>query len=260
LIIFDQINEESVNFQDRTRQILTLLTERGSAEVPELAAQLHTSEITVRRDLARLAADGLIVRTHGGAMQPGLLPNAVDFAHKAVANVEQKDAICRIAAGLIADGDVLFLDCGSTVARLCPLIRQRPVRVITNSLPVVLALLGSAVRVNLVGGEVDPVRQAVHGLMATEHIARYRADKAFVGVDGLSTNGLSANSETEATLTRSLMAHANQTIALAAGRKIGRDSYVQFAPLAALQTLVTDVTADAATLADLRAQGLTVLH
>jgi DeoR family transcriptional regulator, fructose operon transcriptional repressor len=241
-----------MNFQTRTRQILALLNERGSAEVRDLAEALDTSEITVRRDLTRLAADGLLVRTHGGAMQTGLVPRPVSFGQKSAVNEAQKDHICRIAATLIEDDDVIFLDCGSTVVRLCPLIRQRSIRVITNSLPVVAELLGSAVTLNLIGGEVDPVRQAMHGLMASEHIARYRATKAFVGADGLSVSGLSANSEIEAALTRSLMAHADRTIVLADGSKLGRDSYVQFAPLSAVHTLITDPGADAAVVAELR--------
>ncbi len=224
-----------------------------------MAEALQTSEITVRRDLTRLATDGLLIRTHGGAMQAGLMPKPVSFVQKSAANTEQKDHICQIAARLIDDGDVIFMDCGSTVVRLCPLIRQRPIRVITNSLPVVAELLGSAVKINLVGGEVDPVRQAVHGLIADEHISRYRANKAFVGTDGLSANGLSDNSEVEAAITRSLMAHADQTIVLADSSKLGQDRYVQFAPLSAVHTLITNPGADAATVADLRKAGLYIL-
>ena len=78
------------------------------------------------------------------------------------------------------------MDCGSTVFRLCPFIRHKRIAVVTNSLPVVAELMGSDVAVNLVGGEVDKERQAVHGLMAEEHIARYRANRAFIGVDGIS--------------------------------------------------------------------------
>ncbi len=248
-----------MNFQNRTRQILALLNERGSADVPELAQHLQTSEITVRRDLTRLAADGLLVRTHGGAIQPGLVPKAMSFVQKQTANVDAKDAICRIAAGLIDDGDIIFLDCGSTVARICSLILHRPIRVITNSLPVVAELLGSAVAINLIGGEIDPVRQAVHGLMAIEHIARYRANKAFVGADGVSINGLSANSETEAVLTRSLMEQADKTIVLADSSKLGQDRYIQFAPLSAVNTMITNAEADVAVVNALQSAGLFVL-
>jgi DeoR family transcriptional regulator, fructose operon transcriptional repressor len=248
-----------VNFLARKPQILALVAQRGSVEVRELAEQLNTSDITIRRDLARLAADGLVQRTHGGAMHISLTQPPVSFANKAAINADAKDHICRLAVQQIDDGDVLFLDCGSTVFRLCAFIRHKPIRVITNSLPVVAALLDSAVSVNLIGGEVDAGRQAVHGLMAEEHIARYRADKAFVGVDGLSINGLSANSEVEAAITRAMLVHSDRAFLLADAGKLGRDKYVQFAPLSAIHALITDPSANAVVLNGLRNAGLTVM-
>lgn len=232
-------------FQNRKQTILALIQEQGSAEVNELATLLNTSEITVRRDLGTLAADGLVYRTHGGAMRVDLAKNPVDFVHKSARNAEQKDHICRLAAQEIQDGDTILLDCGSTVFRLCPFIRNKSIRVITNSLPIVYELINSAVTINLVGGEVDAERQAVHGEIAREHIARYRADKAFIGVDGLSrVNGLSAGSEKEASIALALARQATHVYLLCDTSKLERESYFQFAPLTLVNTLITDSRAD----------------
>ncbi|KAB7733173.1 DeoR family transcriptional regulator [Rudanella paleaurantiibacter] len=234
-----------MSFQIRKAKILGLLEQAGGAvDVRQLAASLDLSDMTVRRDLNALAEQGLIIRTHGGAMLPGLADRPVSFAGKSAQQHEAKEQIARRAAAEIVDGDVIFMDCGSTVFALCPYIRQKRITVITNSLPVVAELMRSNVTLNLVGGEVDKERQAVHGLTAESHIARYRADKAFVGVDGVSVaNGLSANGEKEATLTLALMRQAAHTYLLCDASKLGQDRYLQFAPLSVVEVLVTDPAA-----------------
>ena len=209
--------------------------------VKELAEEIGISEITIRRDLVVLANDGLLYRTHGGAMRLDLVNAVADFKNKTASNVEQKDYICRIAAQEIVDGDIIFMDCGSTVFRLCQFIKQKKIRVVTNSLPVLYELMDSSVAVNLVGGEVDKERQAVHGKIAEEHIARYQVTKAFIGVDGISAeNGLSAHSEQEAGITLAAASHADVIYLLCDASKVGRDKYLQFAPIKLINVLITD--------------------
>jgi DeoR family transcriptional regulator, fructose operon transcriptional repressor len=178
-------------------------------------------------------------------MKNSLAQPPVTFAQKAALNADAKDRICRRAAAEIQDGDVLFMDCGSTVFRLCAFIKNKRIKVITNSLPVAHALLGSEVSVNLIGGEVDAERQAVHGSMAQEHVARYHATRAFLGVDGLSVaNGLSAHSEHEASMTLAMAARATTTYLLCDSSKLGRESYLPFAPLGLVGCLITDALAE----------------
>lgn len=234
-----------MNFQKRKNIILHLIEDQGEVNVKDLADRIGTSEITVRRDLIALAADGLIYRTHGGAMKIELTKTPVDFKNKVAANVEQKDHICRLAAREIQEGDVIFMDCGSTVFRLCQFIKQMDIRVVTNSLPVVYELMNSSVKINLVGGEIDKDRLAVHGRIAEEHIARYQVNRAFIGVDGISVeNGLSAHSELEAGITLAMAAHADITYLLCDSSKIGKDKYLQFAPVTLVNVLVSNEKTD----------------
>ena len=250
-----------MNFQHRKRLILQMVEERGSADVPELADLLQTSTMTVRRDLIQLAASGLLYRTRGGAMTIRLAMDTQQFAHKAAVNADRKEYICRIAAGEIQEGDVVFMDCGSTVFRLCPFIRNKRITVVTNSLPIVAELMNSDVSINLVGGEVDKNRQAVHGRMAGEHIARYRANRAFIGAGGISLkNGLSANSEREADTAATMARQSEKTYLLCDSSKLETDNYVNFAPLSLFTVLVTDNLADADVLTRYRQAGLTVMN
>lgn len=247
-----------MNFQKRKRIILAKLTDAGEASVKELADEIGISEITVRRDLLILAGDGLLYRTHGGAMRLDLVKTPANFTNKIASNAEAKDHICRLAARYIQDGDTIFMDCGSTVFRLCQFIKNKEIRVVTNSLPVLHELIDSDVKINLVGGEVDKERQAIHGKIAEEHIARYHFDKAFVGVDGISAeNGLSAHSELEAGITLTAAAHAQETYLLCDHSKIGKDKYLQFAPASIAQVIITNKKTEA--VLDLEKAGLTVI-
>ena len=249
-----------MNFQNRKRIILQTLEQAGTADVHALALLLQTSDMTVRRDLVELAQQGLLYRTRGGAMRLDLASNPVRFENKVAQRTEQKIYIARRAAETIQEGDIIFMDCGSTVFQLCPFIRHKRIQVITNSLPVAAELIGSSVTVNLVGGEVDAGRQAVHGLMAERHIRLYRADRAFIGVNGVSVeHGLSANSEHEAGITLAMAQQAKQAYLLCDSSKLEQTRYLQFAPLELVQTLITDQDAPTAQLAHYRATGLTVV-
>lgn len=230
-----------MSFQNRKQAILKIVEEKDEVEVGELAQYLGISEITIRRDLTLLAADGLVYRTHGGAMKPSLAQAPFTFTNKIAVNANQKDLICRMAAQEIQERDVIFMDCGSTVFRLCQFIKNKKIKVITNSLPVVYELINTQVSINLIGGELDSQRQAIHGRIAEEHMARYQATKAFVGTDGLSVaKGLSALSEKEASITLAMAKNAQTTYLLCDASKLGQDKYFPFAPLSLIQVLVTD--------------------
>ncbi|MCP9768557.1 DeoR/GlpR transcriptional regulator [Lacihabitans sp. LS3-19] len=230
-----------MSFQTRKPKILEIIEQNGSVEVQSLAFLMRTSEITIRRDLNTLAEDGLVYRTHGGAMKISLTKTPIDFANKSTINADLKDEICVKAAKLIQDGDIVFLDCGSTVFRMCPYIKSKKIKVVTNSLPIVNELLNTEVQVNFAGGEIDAERQAAHGKIANEHITRYKANKAFLGVDGISIkNGLSSSSEKEAEMTMTMANNALETFFLCDSTKFEKDKYLPFAEISYVKNLITD--------------------
>ena len=115
---------------------------------------------------------------------------------------------------------------------------------ITNSLPVMSSLAGSGVKVNIIGGEFDHERQAVHGPTAVQHIMRYRATKAFIGADGVSLRrGLSAASEKEAEITLAMASQSEEVFLLCDSSKLESDRYMQFAPLSLVHVLISDSSA-----------------
>ncbi|UOE52657.1 DeoR/GlpR family DNA-binding transcription regulator [Mucilaginibacter sp. SMC90] len=246
-----------MNFPKRKQKIIEQLNQSGEVDIKQLAVELNISEITARRDLNQLATDGLLYRTRGGATKVNPLEKPHSFVNKSAQNAAVKDAICRLAAMQINDGDIIFMDCGSTVFRLCQFIKNKKIKVITNSLPVIYELQDCAVSVNIIGGELDKERQAVHGATAIEHIQKYRGTKAFLGVDGISKKGLFANSEHEASITTAFAANSAYTYILCDAGKIGRETYLNFASLDIINAIITD--ADTNQLKGFKDTGITAL-
>ncbi|MCE7063813.1 DeoR/GlpR family DNA-binding transcription regulator [Dyadobacter sp. CY326] len=250
-----------MNFQERKRKILAAVDESGSLSVFELAEKLSMSPATIRRDLHDIANEGLLLRTHGGAMK---IENQVltSFTAKSDTNEDNKEKIAALAAEYVTDGDIIFLDCGSTVFRMCRYLKKKHgIKVITNSLPIMAELIDTpAINLNLIGGEIDKQRKAVHGHKAIEHIDSYHAHKAFIGIDGLSAqNGLTAHSEHESSITSAFIRNASQIYVLCDSSKIGKDSHIKFGSLDMINCLFTDANLDAAKKKGLVDKGLEVV-
>ena len=227
----------------RHKHILDTLQRGQFVAVQDLVQRLEVSPMTIRRDLAELEEQGYLIRKHGGAVKSEAIERMFSFSRRLERAAEQKEEICRLAARFVEDGEVIFVDCGTTLFRLCRhILSRRGVRVITNSLPVVSELLPHAhVRVSLVGGELVGERQATYGQAAERAIGEYHADKAFIGADGLSlAKGLSSYDEQEAGVTRRMAEHADRVFLLCDSSKIEKDSYFRFAPLSLFDVLVTD--------------------
>jgi DeoR family transcriptional regulator, fructose operon transcriptional repressor len=250
-----------MKFQQRKTIILRALSTQETIEIRDLAKELGVSEITVRRDLGSLADSGLIVRTHGGAMSLKASRDLVDFGSKAAIRQEEKDYIARLASKRVTNGDILFLDCGSTIFSMVPYLKGKQIKVITNSLALANALASSGVEINLIGGEVDQQRMAVHGAMAVQHISRYKATKAFIGVDGISVaGGLSAHSEKEAESALAMAKQSKEVYLLCDSSKLENDKYLRFAPLSLIDCLITDGKASEGMIQSYRKTGIEVLN
>jgi DeoR family transcriptional regulator, fructose operon transcriptional repressor len=250
-----------MNFQERKRLILKSLEDKPSMDVKSLSKALKVSEITIRRDLNILSEKGLIYRTHGGAMNPAATREEIAFSNKAAVHPKEKEYIAKLASSYIKDGDTVFMDCGSTVFAMVPFIRHKRIKVITNSFPLVSALSKSEVSINLIGGEFNYERMAIHGKIALEHIKRYHAEIAFLGVDGISlTNGLSSNSEFESEITTAMANASERVFLLCDSSKFERDKYLAFAPLSTIRTIITDGNLKPALLTRYRKAGVEIVN
>jgi DeoR/GlpR family transcriptional regulator of sugar metabolism len=247
---------------ERRRRIAESIRSKGVISVAEMAEVLGTSEITLRRDLKTMAGEGLVVRTHGGAVLPDGLVNEPSYTEKANQAAAEKAAIARVAAGMIRPGDSIILGPGTTTLALARLLADlTELTVVTNSLLVAQALLpASRVELILTGGTL---RRAIHALVgpaAEEPLRMLRASRVFMSGNGLTVErGLSTPSPLVAAADRALAAAAQETVVLADHTKIGKETMCQTVPLDRISILITDARADPRQLAQIRKAGVTVL-
>jgi DeoR/GlpR family transcriptional regulator of sugar metabolism len=226
----------------RRRELLLTEVRAGHGDINSLAAQFGVSLSTVRRDLAALARAGRIMRTYGGAVEPGhgREPSlqAKEHVHRA-----DKDAIARRAAALVGRGDVLLLDAGTTVGRLAWHLRQRDgITVVTNGLSTLLALADApGVEVIVLGGRLRRPNEAFLGPEVDLALRRYRPDLAFLGADGVEpTRGLNCPSPEQASVKELMAAAARQAWVLADHSKLTTEPFAYWAAMPAGTGLVTD--------------------
>lgn len=223
----------------RKQHLLALLQRDGQIVAKALSAELGLSEDTIRRDLRELAQEGRLLRVHGGALPTSAaLGNFVQRQQLASA---EKEAIARAAAGLVRDGQVVFIDGGTTAVQwaraLAPALRAT---VVTHSPSVAVELATHAhVEVVLIGGKLFKHSVVAVGATAIESIARFRAELYFMGVTGVRADiGLTTGDMEEASVKRALMAAAAETVVMASPEKLNAASPCVIAPLAHATTLV----------------------
>jgi DeoR family fructose operon transcriptional repressor len=246
----------------RKKIILKTLNEQGILSTQEVMKECGVSEITIRRDLIELEAKGLLIRTHGGAVTSKAGDQLFTFDLKINQNRQNKEEICKTASRFIENNDIIFIDCGTTLSYLTKYITKiESLIVITNSLPIVSELINfSNIKVILIGGEVTSERKAIYGPVAGNNIRQYHANKAFIGVDGVSLqNGLSSFDEKEAAITLKMAENSDQVFLLCDSSKIEKNSFVKFAPFSLIDYLITDKEVDSEYLEKYRKSNINIV-
>src|SRR6266705_1730967 len=247
---------------ERKRLIAESIRSKGVVSVAQMADALGTTEITLRRDLRSMAREGLLVRTHGGAVLPAALGHEPSYTEKAQQAAEEKAAIARLAAEMVRPGDSIVLCPGTTTLALARLLVHFPeLMVVTNSLLVAQALMEAPrVEVILTGGALRRPIHALVGPSAEDSVRSLRASQAFISGNGFTAGrGLSTPSPLVAATDRALAGAAQQVVVLADHTKIGHDTMCQTVPAARIHTLITDSRADPNELDAIRSAGVEVL-
>ncbi|MEU3347982.1 DeoR/GlpR family DNA-binding transcription regulator [Streptomyces sp. NPDC006700] len=246
---------------DRLRQITDAVREAGSLGVGRLAELTGASEMTVRRDLETLAAQGVLERFRGGARTLLLRGEEPPFTLRAQEGTRAKERIGAEAAALIADGETVVLDSGTTCLEVARALRGRRVTVMPLSLQAVNVLADSPGQTTLLvpGGRPRPGEGALTGPLTLSSLAALRFDTAVVGCCGLNAQqGLTAYDLDDAAVKRAAIESARRVLAVADGSKLSRTAHAFVAPVARLHTLVTDESAPPDEVEALRAAGTSV--
>ncbi|MFF9125321.1 DeoR/GlpR family DNA-binding transcription regulator [Streptomyces sp. NPDC014889] len=246
---------------DRLRQITDAVREAGSLGVGELAELTGASEMTVRRDLEALAAQGVLERFRGGARTLLLRGEEPPFTLRAQEGTRAKERIGAEVAALIADGETVVLDSGTTCLEAARALRGRRVTVMPLSLQAVNVLADSPGQTTLLvpGGRPRPGEGALTGPLTLSSLTALRFDTAVIGCCGLNAQqGLTAYDLDDAAVKRAAIESARRVLAVADGSKLSRTAHAFVAPVTRLHTLVTDDSAPPDEVEALRAAGTAV--
>ena len=228
--------------EERQRLILSIVKTRGSISITEIQRKLKVSRETIRRDLVAMADNQLLRKTHGGALS--LEQHEPEMKVREVTNVEGKQAIGRLAASLVPDGASVILASGTTVQAVAEaLTARRDLTVFTNSIFSCGKLMGhNGNRVYLLGGEIQPSNGATLGRDATEMLANYFADFAFIGAGAISPAGwLMDYTREEGELHGRMLVSARTTAVVADHGKFGRFAPIRVGNFDKATHLITDV-------------------
>lgn len=252
--------------EERKRQIASLTAVEGRVSVTDLAQRFDVTAETIRRDLSALHDEGVVQRVHGGAVaSQSVLSAELPLDTRSRSSSDAKGAIARAALQFLPASGGVFLDSGSTTSCLAELLAHHPpaggCSFVTNSLPIALGLSSAGVPdVQLLGGSVRPIAEAVVGGTALRTLALMRAEVAFIGTNALTIDhGLSTADAQEAAVKSAMVTNSRKVVVLCDSTKIGNDYLVSFAPLSAVDVVVTDGATPEAFVEELRAQGVDVV-
>ncbi|SER38751.1 transcriptional regulator, DeoR family [Streptomyces sp. yr375] len=215
----------------------------GAVSLRELARVVQTSEVTVRRDVRALEAEGLLDRRHGGAVLPGGFTRESGFPQKSHLATAEKTAIADLAANFVEEGEAIVVGAGTTTQELARRLARVPgLTVVTNSLLVAQALAhANRVEVVMTGGTLRGSNYALVGSGAEQSLQGLRVSRAFLSGSGLTAErGLSTSNMLSASVDRALVQAAAEVVVLADHTKLGADTMFQTVPTELVTRLITD--------------------
>ena len=253
--------DEGLSTEDRRDQILAYLSQHDRGYVADLSQLLNVSEVTVRKDLDFLEAQGLLTRIHGGALASGRGRLELHFGAREQQNLDEKRRIAQAAATLIQSGQRIFLDASTTALQIARLIKDRQdLIVVTNGLYTALELVFcEGITTIVLGGTVRPQSSSLVGNLNTDLLRRMRVDLGFFGAYSVTAkDGLMETDLDEATLKQSVMKVSSTVIGIADSSKFGITSFSVFALPEEIDKIITDSKAPPDMVEALRAQEVQV--
>lgn len=246
------------NTPQRRHAILALLAEQGEVSVDALAQHFSTSEVTIRKDLAALESNGLLLRRYGGAVP---VPQEL-IVEPSQPVSPYKQAIARAGVARIREHARVIIDSGTTTAAMIPHLGHKPgLVVMTNSLNVANALreLEHEPVLLMTGGTWDPHSESFQGQVAEQVLRSYDFDQLFIGADGIDLERGTTTFNELLGLSRVMAEVAREVIVMVESDKIGRRIPNLELPWSSIHTLITDERLDEETRDQLRAREIQLI-
>lgn len=240
----------------RREKVLELVRENGDVAVNYLAEQFQVSPLTIRRDLQYLEDHKLLERFYGGAR------NSMESGRGMGENKKQlrKERIARYAAGLVEDGDSIFINTSSTALAMVKYITSKNVRIITNNGNIINEKNPSHATIILLGGELRYKKGAMVGDFAMNNLTQVTAKKSFMGCGGVCPNlGMTTELLNEVNLNQIMFERITKaSYILADCTKFGKRSSFVSCPPELIENIITDMEAPAVLIREFREKGIWV--
>lgn len=242
----------------RRDELLRRLAAAGYVSSSAIAVELGVSDMTIRRDLRQLEAEGLATRVAGGASAVTGSGAALAFEERNLSVAAEKQAIAALATTVV-QARTFLLDAGTTVAAMAALL-PAGITVITHSVPVIAAVAGRAdVELIAIGGSYQRETRCFAGPLAEATMGSLSADVAVLSVTAIDERGLFGANAMDAPIKQQMAAIAARVVVLADSSKIGARAPIRLAGLDLIDTVITDSNATTSQLDMLRGLGIEVL-
>ena len=167
------------------------------------------------------------------------------ITEKSTSHLQEKKAIAKYAAGLIEEGDCIYLDAGTTTLEMIPYLKDRAITVVTNGIQQAAALKDCDIITYLIGGRIKKSTNALIGSQAIQNLTYYRFDKCFLGMNGIHPEwGYSTPDPEEAVLKRSAIDLGKESFVLADNSKFGETSFSKVAELSQASIITSGIDSD----------------
>jgi DeoR family transcriptional regulator, fructose operon transcriptional repressor len=227
--------------EERRQLVLDRVRLRGFIGLADLARDIQASESTLRRDLDYWHQQGVLKRTHGGAIYVGDATTLPPLEERSGRQMDEKRTIARAAAARIRDGDAILLDGGTTTLEVARLLVDRPVQIVTNSLPIAHLLSnGREADLVMLGGYVYPKTGVALGPMTVRMLENIHVHQAILSVNGVTPEGLFNSNLLLVETEQQMMRCADEVVAVVDHTKIGRPALASLCELSAIDTLIVD--------------------
>lgn len=249
-----------VQAEERHKRIFEYLQKVEFASLEDLSTQLDVSVSTVRRDVNYLEGTGKVRRTHGGARLASPESDEFAFASRDVHQFNEKEAIGRAVARMIAPNQTVIMDAGSTVYHVAKYLEAKTPHIVTNSLPVANHYAANhQVEVIVSGGVIYPRLGVMVGPLAERAFSEISADVAIMGAGGITEDGISNSHVLLIDIQLAMIKAARKVIFCVDHTKIGRSSLTRLCDLDRIDVIVTDEQASAEELERIRRRGVEVV-
>lgn len=232
-----------MTLKKRLEKIRELVRDNKKVVVSQLSEMFGVTEETIRRDLEKLEAEGLVARTYGGAVLNQEQPREkIHFLKRAQTNMQEKKVIAEKAVEIIKTSASIGADASSTVLEALKMIRdEQGITILTNSVEVLREMSISSLSVVSTGGILDKNSLSLQGAGAKNSIGNYSLDIALISCRGLNLDGgVYDSNESEGELKQLLVERANRVVLLADASKFGKTAFIRLAGLSEIDTIITD--------------------